>query len=349
MKAIRILLLPVSLFTWLAVVVRNWFFDIGILNVTRVDVPVVSVGNLSAGGTGKTPLVEVIVGKLAAQGHKPAVLSRGYRRKTRGYVKVAGVGQQTVSTEIGGDEPVLLSERLPGTTIAVDEDRVDGARRILTETDSDCIVLDDGFQHRYLDRTINCLLLTAREILEGDWILPAGNRREGLGSVRRADIVVITKCADYRNFEDARSKLERTVHKPTVGIRTVPHALRNVRDGRRLERAPASEPVLVFSGIGDPAAFEQSVREFGCTIGARIDFGDHHWYSDKDFVTIKGAMSANRTVLAVTTTKDWVRLKSMGGKAEEFLLAVPLYVLDVAVEFVHGENILDGMLRKLDA
>jgi len=205
-------LLPISVLYWLVMTVRNWLFDKHVLPVTKLNVPVLSVGNIAAGGTGKTPLVEIVVRKLQARGRKPAIVSRGYGRITRGYLLVSGEGTKIASPRDAGDEAVQMAENCAGSVVAVGENRVEAVKRVLSESSADCIVVDDGFQHRYLHRDLNIVLMTAKELIGGDWMLPAGNRRESMISIRRADAVIIsTNCrqtlrAPLRHFAWYRAR-----------------------------------------------------------------------------------------------------------------------------------------------
>lgn len=348
MKRIRVLLLPLSLIYWVITEVRNWFFEIGVLRVTKLTVPVISVGNISVGGTGKTPFVEVLVKKLQSKGRRPAVVSRGYGRKSKGYVLVASKGKTFVDAVQGGDEPLQLAGRLKNTCIVVDEDRVEGARRVLEETDSDCIVLDDGFQHRYLGRDLNIVLLTTNEIRENQWLLPAGNGREKVSSLKRADFIVISKCRDADDYHHAVGILAKIYRARIAGFRYRAVALRNVATGTCLDRRSADKlAVVVFSGLGDPDSFRQSVSKFGCAVVKSLEFRDHHWYSMDDLRMLQKELEANKAELLLTTQKDWMRLQSLNVDNENLFRALRIHVLEVVPEFIAGEETLDKSIERV--
>jgi tetraacyldisaccharide 4'-kinase len=347
-NSLRILLLPFSFFYWLATTVRNWLFDIGILRVTRVNVPVLSVGNISVGGTGKTPFVEILVRKLQSRGFKPAVLSRGYGRTTHGFLLVSRGGHTVARAIDAGDEPVQLAGSLKDTVVAVGENRVEAAKRILAESSADCIVLDDGFQHRYLHRDLDIVLLTARELVEGQWLLPAGNRRESVASLRRADAVVISKCKDTQECEIARAKVPAGASNSIAAFRVSPASLRNVLTGKCIDHPAGSRiPVMIFSGVGDPNSFRQSVEDFGCAVVKNIEFPDHHWYSEDDWTRLRKDFSDGRAELLITTEKDLVRLRSLEEQGEISTNEVPLHVLEVVPEFIAGEEVIDTLIGKV--
>ena len=348
MKSIRILLLPFSILYWFVITARNWFFDIGILKVTRLTVPVVSVGNISTGGTGKTPLVEVIVQKLRARGRKPAVLSRGYGRRTRGFLLVSRGENATASVLEAGDEPVQLAEKLKDVIVAVGENRVDAAKKILAETSADCIVLDDGFQHRYLYRDLDIVLLTAGELDKPQWLLPVGSRRERMTSLRRADAVVTSKCKDAPDFKTATTRLQGNMPNNIAGFRLVPSSMRRVSNGECIKRRIDTKvPVMIFSGIGDPNSFRQSVEDFGFLVKKSIVFADHHWYSGADLDKLRSEFSAEKMELMITTQKDLVRLRSLKQVSDDFFKQLPVHVLEVVPEFVGGEELIDKLIEKI--
>ena len=341
-------MLPISVLYWLVMTVRNWLFDKHVLPVTKLNVPVLSVGNIAAGGTGKTPLVEIVVRKLQARGRKPAIVSRGYGRTTRGYLLVSGEGTKIASPRDAGDEAVQMAENCAGSVVAVGENRVEAVKRVLSESSADCIVVDDGFQHRYLHRDLNIVLMTAKELIGGDWMLPAGNRRESMISIRRADAVIISKCRDRRDYEIAKDKLPASAPRAIAAFRVVPRSLRNVSTGQCIDRHSARGlAVTTCSGIGDPDSFTRSVQEFGCTVVSKIEFPDHHWYSASDLNRMRIEVAERKAGLLVTTQKDSVRLRALETPFEDFCKQVPVCVLEVVPEFVAGEEMIDGLIGKV--
>lgn len=346
MNSLRLLLLPFSLLYGIVAGARNWFFDIGILGTAKLDVPVISIGNISVGGTGKTPFVEFIAQKLKVRGHFPAIVSRGYGRKTRGYILVSDGRGRISSVERGGDEPILLADKLSETPIAVDENRVEGARRILKETTADCIVLDDGFQHRYLHRDLNIVLLTAREILAKQWLLPAGNRRECIASIRRADMVVISKCKDEEEYNLAADALKKVDSPRMSGFSYESTSLRKVSSGAPIDQSSlAGSHVAIAAGLGDFESFMNSVEQLGCIIEKIFEYPDHHWYSEQDLVEMQKVFQNPEMNLLITTEKDLVRIRALGKAGNNFFNEFPVAVLDVRPRFIAGEGIIDGLIE----
>ncbi len=189
----RKFLLPFSWLYGLAVTVRNLAYDKGWFRQETAGVPVVSVGNITAGGTGKTPLVEYLVRHLVASGKHPAILSRGYRRRSRGVVVVSDGKSMRSDAAMGGDEPVQMARKLATVPVVVAERRIAAARVAVRDFHADVLVLDDGFQHRSLKRDLNILIMDSRRDLVREPLLPVGLRREPLAAVRRANLVVLSK------------------------------------------------------------------------------------------------------------------------------------------------------------
>jgi tetraacyldisaccharide 4'-kinase len=344
------MLLPFSFLYWIGVELRNWFFDIGVLPTTVVAVPVISIGNLSIGGTGKTPLTEYVGGFLISSKKKVTILSRGYGRKTTGYRLVSDGTGVIATVEDVGDEPVQIARRLRAASVVVDENRVQGAQRAIREQKPDILVLDDGFQHRYLGRNVNVVLVTAEEIITKQFLLPAGNRREPLRSLHRADIIVVTKCSDLKHYEMAKSILQAKVSAPVVGFRLLPEGLLKVSTNEAVNRQSVNGKTSVtFSGIGSPGALRCSAEEFGLSVIGNFEFADHHWYSAEDLESLRSAYENSKPDFLVTTTKDIVRMNQKDKIQGDFLMKHPVCVLEVAPSFVSGEDVLIDLLNRVVA
>jgi tetraacyldisaccharide 4'-kinase len=343
----RILLLPFSLFYWLGVAVRNWFFDIGILSSKKVSVPVISIGNISAGGVGKTPFVEMLVERLKIDRHI-AVVSRGYHRKSSGTVVVSD-GQGTVSSaENSGDEPIQLAQKYPDLLVIVDEDRVRGAQKAI-ELGANIILLDDGFQHRYLYRDLNIVLLTAEEIMNGDLLLPSGNRREPLTSLKRADMIAITRCADSKEYEHVctvgwkRTSLPKGT--PTMGLKTKLKAFKRVSSDESVEiEKVAHSTCIAFSGIGNPKSFEELMANAKVHILKYFIFPDHYWYKDTDIKTIIDSRKQTHADYIITTEKDAARLRE---RFSGFLEMEPVIGAEIQQEILSGDQQLNELLQRI--
>ncbi|MGD0591816.1 MAG: tetraacyldisaccharide 4'-kinase [Bacteroidota bacterium] len=348
----RKLLLPLSLLFWLGVILRNWFFDIGILKTTKVSVPVISVGNISTGGVGKTPIVEMLIERLR-NNRRVSVVSRGYGRKSVGTIVVSDGYGNFSSVEDAGDEPSQLARKFSNLIVVVDEKRARGAQKTV-ELGAEMILLDDGFQHRYLHRDLNLVVMTAEEIVKGDWLLPAGNRREPLGSLKRADALVITRCKDMQDFEQAKgtieSKLRAEPHpnpllrgEGVIGVQTKLKSFKRTPMNKIVEAGQfIGKNIIAVSGIGSPKTFESLLTDAGMTVAKHFAFSDHHWFSDEDIQTIVKARKALSVDFIVTTEKDFMRLRE---RFMEFLETEPVIVAEIQQVFIAGKDKLDALIK----
>lgn len=339
-------LLPLSWVYGAIVGIRNWCYDVGVFRVTHLSVPVVSVGNISAGGTGKTPFVEMLVRRLMAGKHRVAVVSRGYGRRSRGFI-VASNGRQRCSLpELAGDEATMLAQKLDGVVVAVDERRARGASRVVRDFDVKSVVLDDGFQHRSLHRDVDIVLMTAEEAVEGDSLLPAGNRRESIGALRRADLVVVTRCDGKDSFERTAEILRKDWPVRIMGVKTGIDAVRSAGSGKRVDTKKfRGTKVLAFSAIGNPSSYEQTLTHLGVRIVDHMVFPDHHWYTARDIGKILDRVHALGPDAIFTTEKDLARLE--GQFQETFLKRYAVYVVEIKLVPIAGGRELDRVLQTL--
>lgn len=333
MKIKKIILLPFALLYGLLIRIRNWLFDSGLIKVHSFDVPTICVGNLTTGGTGKTPHTEYLVKLLHQQGYKPAVLTRGYKRKKKGYVEV----KRSHSAKEVGDEPRQLKQKFPGLIIAVSGNRVKGVQQLMNDHPNlDVILLDDGYQHRQIKAGLNLLLTEYTDPFTQQTLLPAGNLREPVSEKKRADIIIVTKAPNvYSPIEDRRMRdllqplSYQELYLSYLSYKSPVKFAPNQEDPEKL---PLSEEqkVVLFSGIANPIPLKNQVMRY-CRELRPIHFPDHHFYTRKDLEKIKKEMDeippANRVVL--TTEKDVYRIS--GSEVEQEFSELPLYYLPVKV------------------
>ncbi|MBN1396420.1 MAG: tetraacyldisaccharide 4'-kinase [Bacteroidetes bacterium] len=344
----RKLLLPFSLLFRFGVAVRNWFFDIGLIKAVKIGKPVISVGNISAGGVGKTPLVEMLVEKISS-GRKIAVVSRGYGRKSSGMI-IAGDGNGShAPVKETGDESGQITSKFPGVIVIADEKRVRGALKAV-ELGADVIILDDGFQHRYLHRDLDIVVMTAEEILKGDLLLPAGNRREPIGSLKRADHLVISRCDDVKQYESASQEILKQVscaaanEGKITGLQVKIKSFKRAFDNENIDITQfAGKKVVAVSGIGSPDSFKSSLIKVGLSIAEHLLFPDHHWFSDEDIRNIVNTREKTNADFVVTTEKDFMRLKEL---YPDFLKNEPVIIAGISHEVVAGIDRFDDTLKK---
>ena len=319
---------------------RLALYRAGALKVHRVGAPVISVGNITAGGTGKTPLVEWLAHRAAREGRRVCVLTRGYgRRDARRRVVVSDGVRVLADARVGGDEPRLLAESLRGlAAVVADADRVAAARWALKELGSDLLILDDGFQHLRLARDLNIVTLDATAPWGGGQLLPRGRLREPVGGLMRADCIVITRAELAPDLAALRAEAARlSGGRPVFVARTRTKYLRPLaaHDAAAFVTPRAIErPAAAFCAIGNPQAFFTHARAAGCELSYTRTFPDHHDYTQADLDSVAAAAAQRGARALITTAKDAV-------KVEALRFALPCYVLEIALEIEAEEALLD--------
>ena len=327
-------LLPLSWLYSIGVRFRNWLFDVGIKKSKTFSIPVIAVGNITVGGSGKTPHVEYLI-RLLQDKMKIAVLSRGYKRKSKGFVLA---DKDTTMPDIG-DEPFQMHQKFPNIYVAVDAKRTRGIELLQQEEttkDTDVILLDDAFQHRYVKPGINILLVDYHRLIIYDKILPAGRLREPLSGKNRADIVIITKCP-----KDLKPMEFRVLTKAMnlYPFQQLFFTCINYDDPRGIfcDKIMQKEELnryhaLLVTGIASPKQMEQDLRPLTKELSSLL-YGDHHQFKPKDVERInKTFANMPEPRIIITTDKDAVRLKETEGLSED--VRQHLYALPIKVSFM---------------
>jgi tetraacyldisaccharide 4'-kinase len=306
----------------------------------RLAAPVVSVGNITMGGTGKTPFVEFLARRLRFEGFRPAILSRGYGRTSSGVVVVSEGNGPRVSVEEGGDEPVELARRLPGILIVVARRRVEAAR-VAGELGADLFLLDDGYQHLEVQRDADLVLLDARDPFGRGDFPPFGRLREPLSALARADAVVFTRVAPgFPTRESLAEVSRRNPSAPIFTARIRPQGLWD-ESGSTLELpALAHRPFVAVCGVAVPESFAAGLAELDLFPEETIVFRDHHRYRARDLARIRAAAERTGSAWLVTTEKDAVKLRGR--------LALPLATVRLGVEALEDE-FFPFLLNRLEA
>ena len=310
-------------------------FDVGILKSFDAGVPVVSIGNIVVGGTGKTPLT-IEVGRLfLKKGKRVAVISRGYGRKSRGTVVVSDGFSLLSDTLTGGDETQFIARQLPKAIVIADEKRARGAKKAVEEFHAEVIVLDDGFQHRYLKRHIDIVLLDGTRSPMDTMLLPAGYRREPLSSLKRAHAVVITKVGDPSNAPLVMNDPNVVTVKNKFSSSYTPVAIRNIIGGvRQSLEMLKGHSVVAVSGIANPKNFEKDIEKSGAKIISSFAFDDHHQYTVELVRKIVETHRRKETDFIVTTEKDAVKLAELKNE----LSGVPIFALVMDIQMHQREQ-----------
>lgn len=340
MTQIRRWLMPLSWLYGAAVDIRNALFDMGILRSVSYDIPIINVGNITVGGTGKTPHVEYLI-RLLSSRYRVAVLSRGYKRKTSGYL----LSSVTSTTKEIGDEPWQIKQKFPDIYVAVDENRRRGINRLLTDEatkDVEVILLDDAYQHRYVKAGHNILLVDYHRLISNDCLLPAGRLRERPSSSHRATTIIVTKCPQHIMAMGFRVVLSSLDIRP---YQQLFFSTYNYGTMRQLWGEGTMDPnvlrknnthVLLLTGIGNPLQMEQDMRRFVQHI-TPLTFPDHHYYVKSDADTIhKTLLGLPQPHIIITTEKDAARLQLLQGLSEE--VRQNTYVLPIEVSIMRDEK-----------
>ena len=332
-------LLPLSWLYGMASKLRNTLFEMGVLKTRSFQIPIISVGNITVGGTGKTPHVEYLVRLLKGQFHV-AVLSRGYKRKSKGFIKA---NQQTTMPEIG-DEPYQMKQKFPDVTIAVDRSRCHGID-MLTEQDPslDVILLDDAFQHRYVKPGINILLVDYHRLIIYDKLLPAGRLREPLSGKDRADIVIVTKCPkdlkpmEYRVVTKAMNLYPyQRLYFTTLEYAELQPLFQTSHQNIPTLDGLHDTHVLLLTGIASPEQLEHDLSPFTTHLSP-LTFADHHQFSKKDVELINDTFAALPSPrIIITTEKDATRLNNVEGLSDDVKKSI--YVLPVRICFMQDQD-----------
>ena len=335
MKLIRFLVFPFAVVYDLITRVRNFLFDRNVLKSTSFDIPVIAVGNLSVGGTGKTPQIEYLI-RLLQQDFKVAVLSRGYKRKTAGFQLV----NKTHTAEDVGDEPLQFFSKYEGIHVAVDANRTNGIHQLLTEVKPDVILLDDAYQHRKVKAGFYILLTKYNDLYVNDFLLPTGNLRESRRGAKRADVIVVTKCPNELNESEMKSIKKRLQLLPSQQLYFSKIEYNEHLKGtdNELQLGDLKEEIVLVTGIANPTSLLSYLK------GKKIDFThlkypDHHHFSEQDIFKIKKEQSKLQSdnQIVLTTEKDYVRLK---GKLEN------LYYIEIHNSFLSNQESFDLEVKK---
>ena len=328
MSLLRKLLFPLALLFKFIQEVRNLLYDFNIIGHTKFNITTISIGNLSMGGTGKTPMVEYLLSKLSMK-YKIGILSRGYKRKSSGFLKL----NEYSDINMVGDEPYIIQKTFPNSNVYVCEDRVTGIQNILQKDDLDFIILDDALQHRKLKTTLNLMLSSFSKPFYSDYIFPLGDLRESRSSYKRADIIIITKCPadlDQNKMNDIKLKInpseDQKIFFTTISYKDMLFGDKSVNINSII-----GKEILLVTGIAETESIINYLNSRSIKF-KHLKYSDHHNYSINDLNNI---LKFSRKSLVLTTKKDYYKLKSKISN---------LLYLDIETRFLKNE---DQFLKKV--
>ncbi|ANI88401.1 tetraacyldisaccharide 4'-kinase [Arachidicoccus ginsenosidimutans] len=331
-KVLRLLTFPVSIIYGSVIHVRNFLFDKKILRSTSFDMPIICVGNISVGGTGKTPMVEYLIKLLQQQNLLQATISRGYRRKTKGFL----IANKTTTANEIGDEPMQFHTKFPDVNVCVGKDRVNAVQQFLQlKPETKAIILDDAFQHRKITAGLNILLTDYNNLFYKDYFLPTGTLRDQRSSAKRADIIVVTKC-DHDLLINKKEKIINQINRFNQGY----IFFTTINYGKPCHISVSEEFILnnethyiLVHGIANANSLRNYIASFDKNF-EEISFKDHHNFTQNDIEKIIGIYQkkTGKTVI-ITTEKDAVKLKWFNE-----LSALPLYVLPIETSFLFNQK-----------
>ncbi len=332
---IRKIAFPFSfLYKWITSL-RNFLFDKGLLKSIEFDIPTIVVGNLSVGGTGKTPQIEYLI-RLLFKKYKVAVLSRGYKRKSKGFL----IADNNTNAKIIGDEPYQYYQKFKEITVCVDADRVNGVQQLLKQQpNTEVVLLDDAFQHRKIKGGLNILLTSFNNLYSEDFLLPSGNLRESISGANRAQIIVVTKCpaelSEKQQFEVAKQlnpNLYQNLFFTTISYDKI------LKGTNKLTLDELNDyEVLLVTGIANPLPLTAYLKTNKITF-KHLQFKDHHHFTDQDISLIKsefGKMQSNKKIV-LTTEKDYVRI---------FVKLSDVYYITIKTKFINHFKDFDNLIK----
>lgn len=317
---------------------RNFAFDRHLFKETKVEVPVVSIGNIIAGGTGKTALIQKLAKDLSPYG-KVSVLIRGYRSEIeKGGGSLHLMENAKITPEVCGDEAYLLSKLLPGLSLFVGKNRVLNAKRAAYHQ-ADVILLDDGMQYRKLGRDFEIVMLHADDLFGKGFYLPRGYLRDSPKRLKEANYVLINHIEDAAHFEAVKQKVRQMTPAPLIGVQMVPLSIKG-KDGEQCESLEGKR-VAVFCGLGKPGSFMKTLEKMGANLAETRIFPDHIAPTKQELIDFSLLAEERGCEMILCSEKDWVKLP------KEWGVSLPVFYVEAYLEISAGREAYDEMLRSI--
>jgi len=337
-----------SLLAWLfglMIRVRGLLYDHDILRSRKLPYPVICVGNLTFGGTGKTPLVAYLAVRLKESGYTPAVLSRGYKRKLGSSALLVSDGNQVLGTpKTCGDEPYLLARKLEGIVVAVGKNRFKAGQAVGKQPGRPVFILDDGFQHLKLDRNLDLLLIDGSRPLKNEALMPVGKLREPLSAMARADAIIVTREHLIADLPELVREIRGW--NPTAPIFPFSHEIDEVYDLKNQMRRSLSEfrgqRMIALAAIGNPTQFLKDLELTGISVQDRFLYRDHHPFSQLELENVLKRCQESSAMGVITTQKDAVRLQGLRFEKDQ------VFVISIKAKTRDPASFLNWVLQNLE-
>jgi len=313
-KHLFIFLYPMSMIYKFLIFIRNLLFKNNLLNKKSLSCKVVSVGNISIGGSGKTPMVEYLSKYFQKKGNKVGIISRGYKRNSKETLIVTDGKIKPNSWEKFGDEPYLLAHNLNNVPIVVSKSKYEAGMILINRFNTEIIIIDDGFQHRSLHRDLDIVLINSKDKYENHRILPMGQLREPFKNISRSDLIILTKSNLYHTNTYLINKVEE-MKLPYIFSKIIfDKNMTTISGGKIKTNQINGENIYIMSALGDSEGFEKTIKKTGAIIKGHKKFSDHYSYKTIDIQEIeKNAIKLNAKFL-ITTEKDMVKIKNYNGR-----------------------------------
>ncbi len=339
---IECILFAVSIIYLFIIKLRLFCFKKRIFKTKKISVPVISIGNLTVGGTGKTPMTIYIAKMLKSLGYKTVVISRGYKGRAGKKGGIVSNGEKVLMQGVdAGDEPYLIAKTLESIPVLVGKNRFKSGIKAINKFAPDAIVLDDAFQHLKISRDVDLLLIDFSMPFGNYYMLPRGVLREPLSSIKRGSAIVLTRCKTESSGYQSCSKslfyekpVFRTSHVPYIKRVIKSELLESIKEHDTIinNKLLKGAKVFLFSGLGNNDDFWETVKSFGCNIAGFKHFSDHHAYSRNDCIDIYKMAKVSEANFIVTTEKDFVKIDT------DFKWSLDFVIVGIRVNFVEGEN-----------
>ena len=337
MVILHTLFLPVLIFlSWfygIIIWIRNCLYNFDLLKSVSFNVPIISVGNITTGGTGKTPMVIYLAKLLERSGCNPGIVSRGYGRNSRGLIVVHDGNRLLIDVDCAGDEPYLMGKQLDNIPIIVSEDRREAIRHLLHTSKVNIIIMDDGFQHRKVKRDLDIITISANDSKNDYRLLPWGKLREPFKNINRSNAIVFTKTDNYTP-PNMLAEFQSVFKGNSIVSSIIPVLMKYDSSGYH-KSLHSSEVLFAFCGIGEPDSFFKSIKQLDLKLVGKRIFSDHQEYTESVITELSAQIKSSNCAAIITTEKDLVKL------SESFLDEFETFVIKIEMEFEIEGAVLD--------